>query len=180
MAGRNTPSVITHKNMRFVVTAAPTAETLPAYVKELRRLNVSDLCRACEVTYDKSSLESEGIKVHEKEFSDGDPPPKEIITSWLDLVQERFGAIVAGGGGGGTTPNPMAGDETPAIAVHCIAGLGRAPVLVAIALIEAGFEPLDAVTFIRKQRKGAVNKRQLQYLESYRPVLASQKCCAIM
>eukprot|EP00947_MAST-08B_sp_MAST-8B-sp1_P001541 g1541.t1 len=154
MAGRNTPSVITHKNMRFVVTAAPTAETLPAYVKELRRLNVSDLCRACEVTYDKSSLESEGIKVHEKEFSDGDPPPKEIITSWLDL--------------------------TPAIAVHCIAGLGRAPVLVAIALIEAGFEPLDAVTFIRKQRKGAVNKRQLQYLESYRPVLASQKCCAIM
>ena len=31
-------------------------------------------------------------------------------------------------------------------------GLQRAPVLVAIALIEAGFEPLDAVSFIRKQR----------------------------
>ena len=52
------------------------------------------------------------------------------------------------------------------VAVHCVAGLGRAPVLVAIALIEDGMEPLDAVHEIRSKRKGAINARQLAYLEN--------------
>jgi hypothetical protein len=54
----------------------------------------------------------------------------------------------------------------PTIAVHCVAGLGRAPVLVAIALIELGMEPLDAVAYIRTNRRGAFNKPQISYLVS--------------
>lgn len=46
-----------------------------------------------------------------------------------------------------------------------MAGLGRAPVLVAIAMIEQGMEPLDAVQAIRAKRRGAINARQLHYLE---------------
>jgi protein-tyrosine phosphatase len=61
--------------------------------------------------------------------------------------------------------------ESPAekaIAVHCVAGLGRAPVLVAIALIEyAHYDPVEAVSFIRKIRRGSINEKQLQYLEQY-------------
>ncbi len=44
----------------------------------------------------------------------------------------------------------------------------RAPVLVAIALIEGGMDPLDAVHLIRSCRRGAINSKQLSFLESYR------------
>ena len=58
--------------------------------------------------------------------------------------------------------------EAPRVGVHCVAGLGRAPVLVAIALIE--FELMDvlaAVEFIRSRRKGSFNTRQLRWLQMY-------------
>lgn len=55
----------------------------------------------------------------------------------------------------------------PTIAVHCVAGLGRAPALVAIALIEMGMKPLDTIEFIRGKRRGAFNKPQIAYLVSF-------------
>lgn len=64
------------------------------------------------------------------EYDDGGAPPTEIINKWLDVVQTTFHDAPDSSG-----PN---GNEGPAIAVHCVAGLGRAPVLVAIALIEYG------------------------------------------
>lgn len=44
----------------------------------------------------------------------------------------------------------------------------RAPVLVAIALIEDGMSPLDSVELIRERRRGAINSKQLRYLETYK------------
>ncbi len=72
----------------------------------------------------------------------------------------------------------------PTIAVHCVAGLGRAPVLVAIALIEfAKMEPVDAATFIRKHRRGAINNIQLDWLERYKrryKTAGGGGCCIVM
>ena len=60
-------------------------------------------------------------------------PPPEIIDDWCGLLKSRF-----------------AEDPGSCVAVHCVAGLGRAPVLVALALIEAGMTGEDAVSFIRE------------------------------
>lgn len=82
-------------------------------------------------------------------------PPPNVINDWLSLIdlEEQSGL--------NTT-----------IAVHCVAGLGRAPVLVAIALIELfDMQPLDAVEFIRRNRRGAFNKPQIAYLDTYKPTL---------
>lgn len=58
----------------------------------------------------------------------------------------------------------------------------RAPVLVALALIELGMKYEDAIEEIRTKRRGAINKKQLEYLASYKPKYklkgkAPQKCC---
>lgn len=84
-------------------------------------------------------------------------PPPQVVREWLQLVEknkEIADSIKDDG------PIPM-------IAVHCVAGLGRAPVLVAIALIEMGMKPLDAIEFIRSKRRGAFNKPQIAYLVNH-------------
>uniref|UniRef100_A0A9J7Z5U8 Protein tyrosine phosphatase type IVA 3 n=2 Tax=Cyprinus carpio TaxID=7962 RepID=A0A9J7Z5U8_CYPCA len=85
-------------------------------------------------------------------FDDGAPPPTKIVDDWLSLLKNKF-------------------CEEPGccVAVHCVAGLGRAPVLVALALIESGMKYEDAIQLIRQKRRGAINSKQLTYLEKYRP-----------
>lgn len=90
---------------------------------------------------------------------EGTPPPPKIINDWLSLIIERFKDQQASGGSGESRNNSTAGgggasrspdhSSKPCIAVHCVAGLGRAPVLVAVALIEAGMKYEDAVDMIR-------------------------------
>jgi len=110
----------------------------------------------------QAAVEREGIRVHEMLFPDGDGPPGAIVDRWLALVEARREHEEAEG--------------NTAIAVHCVAGLGRAPVLVAISLIEAGMSPLDAVSFLRERRRGAINNKQLRFLESYRRKDKGLKC----
>jgi protein tyrosine phosphatase type 4A len=104
---------------------------------------------------------------HQKEmfYEDGQSPPPEVISRWLDLVSKTFDSAGAK-------------DAKPCIAVHCVAGLGRAPVLVAIALVEYGLDAGSAVSFIRDRRRGAINAVQLSYLQGYRKQRSSGgKCC---
>ena len=92
---------------------------------------------------------------------DGAPPPKDVRQKWLKLCKETFDA-----------------SAVDSIAVHCVAGLGRAPVLVAISLIEGGMTPEDAVLFIRKHRHGAINKRcVVQMLGAVLSARCMCRCC---
>ncbi len=50
--------------------------------------------------------------------------------------------------------------------------------LVAMALIECGMAPLDSVIYIRERRRGAINARQLKYIEAYKR--QGKKECLIM
>ena len=84
-------------------------------------------------------------------FDDGASPPQEIIDRWIALVHETF------------DKKPQS-DPPPCIAIHCVAGLGRAPVMVAIALVEHGMESIQAVTFIRERRYNDVYYNKLYLL----------------
>lgn len=158
--------------LRFLIMDAPRPNNLHLYIKECKRHNVTDVVRVCEPTYQHTDLVNAGILLHELPYPDGHSPPDAILNKWLDLVNEKFYA------------NPNASLVTdPAIAVHCVAGLGRAPVLVAIALIEfEGMDPVEAVVLIRRSRRGAINETQLNWLESYQRKYrrGGGGCCVVM
>lgn len=166
----NPPTLIEFSELRFLIMDAPSQSNLHLYLKEIERFGVKNIVRICEPTYSKEIVESHGIKVHDWVFPDGESPPSNIIEAWMNLVDNQKSKFVDG------TSSSVGG----AVAVHCVAGLGRAPVLVAIALIENGMRPLDAVMFIRQRRRGAINNKQLKFLENYRPRHLKKDKCIIM
>ncbi|OBZ88036.1 putative protein tyrosine phosphatase type IVA A [Choanephora cucurbitarum] len=165
----NPPTFIEYKRLRFLIVDAPSSNNLPLYITEFERWNVTDVVRCCDATYPKEPLNERNIQVHDFVFADGEAPPSSIVDSWLQLIEARFGKQ------GQDQPSDQ---KLPCIAIHCVAGLGRAPVLVAIALIEEGMPSLDAVVYIRERRRGAINKKQLKYVENYKPRSKSQ--CILM
>ncbi|TRZ20617.1 hypothetical protein HGM15179_006514 [Zosterops borbonicus] len=130
---RPAPVEVCYKNMRFLITHNPTNATLNTFLEDLKKYGATTVVRVCEVTYDKTPLEKDGITVMDWPFDDGAPPPSKIVEDWLNLLKTKF-----------------CEDPGCCVAVHCVAGLGRAPVLVALALIESGMKYEDAIQFIRQ------------------------------
>ncbi|XP_054909168.1 protein tyrosine phosphatase type IVA 2-like isoform X1 [Poeciliopsis prolifica] len=186
---RPAPVEISYDCLRFLITHNPTDAQLGKFIEvltrpilflvlvsvltrsvllqELKAYGVTTLVRVCSATYDRAPLGQEGIQVLDWPFDDGSAPPEQVVDDWLNLLQVKFREEPGG-----------------CVAVHCVAGLGRAPVLVALALIECGMEYEDAVHLIRQKRRGALNAKQLHFLENYRPKLClrskdanGQSCC---
>jgi protein tyrosine phosphatase type IVA len=202
--------------MRFLIMDAPRQGNVHVYLKEMTKHHVTDVVRVCEPTYPTTDLCNAGMHVHEMEYKDGSSPSEKLILSWLQLVEKTFympnsSSVISSSSmkttvisnasklndvgtdmndGNNKISNNTISSSTlpPCIAVHCIAGLGRAPVMIAIALIEFGnMDPIDAVQFIRSRRRGAINNTQINYLQSYKKIYkkkgngTSTNCnCAIM
>lgn len=80
------------------------------------------------------------------EYPDGSTPDVHLRDKWLNIVKEH---------------------RNGCIAVHCVHGLGRSPVLVAMALREAGMSRQECIDYVRSRRRGSFNLRQLEYLQNY-------------
>lgn len=145
---QNPPSLIEAGRLKFFVMDAPTNDNIDLYLRAMEGHQVSHWVRCCEAaSYDESRVVNLGISLIVWSFRDGEAPPQAVIDKWLELC------LCA----------------NAAIAIHCVAGLGRAPLLVAIALIESGIDAMEAVELIRQKRRGAINRLQLKYLQEYKP-----------
>jgi protein tyrosine phosphatase type 4A len=146
--------------LRFLIMDAPTNENLGLYVEATSGLDVGAWVRCCEKSsYDESRVMAIlGVAVKDMSFPDGEAPSHELIARWLDLCFSCQGTI----------------------AVHCVAGLGRAPLLVAIALMESGMPWVEAVDLIRRRRRGAINRVQLKYVQEYKCIRKKATGCLLM
>jgi len=160
----NPPSFIQSNGWNFLITDAPHDDNLVAYLKQLKKHNVHNVVRACDPSYATEKLKKKKIDVHDMPFPDGGFPPEDVIKKWIELCHKTFGQ------------QNGSGEKEESIAVHCVAGLGRAPVLVAIALMERGILWQQAVEIIREKRTGAINNHQLQTLKHFK----TQKTCVLI
>jgi protein tyrosine phosphatase type 4A len=78
-------------------------------------------------------------------FEDGRYPDDIILTKWFKLL-DYFNTT------------------SMTVGIHSNASLGRAPLLIAIGLIYYGSSSEDAITYIRKIIKNAINTKQITYV----------------
>lgn len=144
----------------FLILEAPPKEgPMNSYIQILKAKKVSILVRACTQTYATKPFEDANIRLKELAFEDGKGPPPQKVTDWNTFISEI----------------PKGNTLPITIGVHCVAGLGRAPLLVAIAMLETGTPAQDVIDQIRKVRAGAFNQVQLDYIYRYK---RSSKNCA--
>ncbi|CAF1523407.1 unnamed protein product [Adineta ricciae] len=142
------PSVteLRYKHLRFLITDSPDDDNVQSFAEVCSKYGVTSVVRVSEKTYDTKSLEAAGIRVYNLEYPDGSAPDSLVREKWLNIVKEN---------------------KNGCIAVHCIHGLGRSPVLVAMALREAGMNRQESIDFVRARRRGSFNVRQLEFLQNY-------------
>ena len=113
-------------------------------------------------------------------------PTKATIVEFMKLVNEFAEKKLAEEPHSPSTSGSQLSEERVVahskIAIHCLAGLGRyvthislnhhfrAPTMVAIALMEHGATPEEAVKLIRKERPGAFNFIQTNFVLNYKPL----------
>lgn len=148
---RPAPAEIEYKSMRFLILEQPQDATIQNYIKILKEHKVTHLVCATDPTYKTEGFKENQINVTEMSFADGSAPSSDILDRWMNLLNKEF-----------------SGNPDAVVGVHCVTGLGRAPVLVATALVELGMKYEDAVELIRKKRRGAINSRQLEFLAKYK------------
>eukprot|EP00929_Paragymnodinium_shiwhaense_P039356 TRINITY_DN20681_c0_g1_i1.p1 TRINITY_DN20681_c0_g1~~TRINITY_DN20681_c0_g1_i1.p1 ORF type:complete len:167 (-),score=19.24 TRINITY_DN20681_c0_g1_i1:99-599(-) len=161
-------TLIEHEKFKIIIMGSPDNINAGEYVDVLKTRGVTDLVRTCEPSYEAGHFEEQGIHVHELQFPDGAAPSDDVLQRWVELLVRRY-----------RSSDPK---DSGLVAVHCLAGLGRAPVMAAIALVEmTNLDPFGAVEKIRERQQGAINKRQLQFLQAYKRITKKDSgvCCVI-
>jgi hypothetical protein len=60
----NQPSFISHSGWNFLITDAPHDDNIDAYIKALKKHNISNFVRACDPSYSTEKLAKKKITVH--------------------------------------------------------------------------------------------------------------------
>jgi protein tyrosine phosphatase type 4A len=132
------------RKLNFLVCDSPTNLVVPLYAKTFKEHNVKKLMRMCAPTYD-DNLFTGICEIYDLSIADGDVPSDDLIKKFIEIINKT--------------------NDLEAIGIHCTAGLGRAPLMVCIAIIIFGkVQCFVAIDLIRNKIKGSLNKKQIDFL----------------
>jgi protein tyrosine phosphatase type 4A len=139
---------IEYKTKSFYISESPSNKNIGQFISSLKQHNIKHVIRLCKPIYDYRLIENEQINFYDIEIPDGAIPCEQIIDRWNKIIEN------------------ISSNEP--ILVHCIAGLGRGPLMVTISLINEKMDSIDAINLIRKLRPGSINSKQLGFLINYK------------
>ena len=114
------------------------------YTEVFRSLKITTIIRLNSSQYHSDVYTQAGFYHHDLVFPDCSLPPDSLVDAFLRIAEARQGAI----------------------AVHCMAGLGRTGTMVGLYLMKhLGFSANEAMGWLRIARPGSVIGPQQQYLK---------------
>lgn len=140
--------LIPSKTLAFVCPASERSSRYPALTPELysnlfKKLNVTDVVRLNNKTYEAERFVRQGLKHWDLYFLDGSVPHESIVQDFIGITDRASGSV----------------------AVHCKAGLGRTATLIGCYAIRYfGFTGLEFIGWARLCRPGSVLGPQQQFL----------------
>ena len=154
----------TQQPIIIYLSGSPEISSVAGFAQYMKKKGVTDVFCFCDPEYDYKYILSADISYNKMSFSDGTSPPALVINSFnqkLDnlIVQNRNKTI--------TGEHPSQSHSPIIINMHCQTGLGRAPTIITYLMISrCNIEKTTAVSNVRKLRRGALNRDQLDWIFS--------------
>ena len=153
------------KNIRAYISGTPYTSSIERLSQFMKDRGVTDVFCFCKLKYDPNVLTRYDINFHHLYFPDGETPSP--------LILENFNTIIS------DIQNRDNGDKAK-IFLHCESGMGRAPTMLAYLMITRfKWKRMDCVSVIRKNRRGVINKKQLNWI-SDKKFKENNNCCIIL
>lgn len=147
--------LVTKDNQKFIIhiSGSPKSEYIKEFSEFLKSKEITDTFCFCDFSYDSTVIERNNIRFHDLFFPDGRNPPHEIISKFDKIIDEII------------LQNSPTKHLPIIINMHCLAGMGRAPTMLAYFMISrCGFERPNAIEIIRQRRRGSINRIQLYWI----------------
>lgn len=139
---------INYNNTSIYISNLPKEDDKDYFLSFSKANNIKFVIRACfEESYADTFYSDNNINIYNITFKYGCVPSQEIVCKLLEIYY-------------------MCKDKEY-ILIQCLNGLGSAPLLCAILIIETGYDYYNTIDRIRRIIRGAFNKKQLIFLNKY-------------
>lgn len=155
---KNNDHIIVH------ISGAPTISSIDNFSRLMKDNGVTDVFCFCKLSYDPKTLEKNQINFHHLEFEDGRAPDC-MTTKKFDTLIDKI------------IENAKCNNQLANINMHCHAGMGRAPTILAYLMItKFHWDNIESIDHIRKFRRGSFNRVQLNWVADFKPPSTKIKC----
>lgn len=148
-------NIIEYKNINFFIMSNPDFIKVDKFILILNKFNIKNIFTCVNLNFKNYIISKmKDINIYELIYDDGTFPNNIIISKWIYNLNMLL------------TNNKS---NKFNIAILCTSGLGRSPLLAAIALIELyNFTPINSIKLIRKNNHRYLNKNQIEQLMKYK------------